>query len=89
MLEYWIWIMIGGQPVVVNDAVLAVMQPTMGWGVFGVDVAEQLGLCKHCPKDGALAHAIDEKTGKKYCPFLLHDAINPKWKTKNIVGMDK
>ena len=43
---------------------------------------EQLNLCEHCPLDMTV-HPLNEH-GYKYCTVLLHDAIKPKWKIRQL-----
>lgn len=43
---------------------------------------EEFNLCENCDLD-TRCHPID-KDGSKWCTVLLHDALKPTWKIKDI-----
>lgn len=51
-------------------------------------VEEELDLCKLCDVEGARCHVIQEDPehrGRKLCPILFHDAVQPAWRVEDIV----
>lgn len=66
----------GFLPGLIPEHVLAMMLVPHG--------VDQLGICPDCSM-GCHCHVIEEGTGRKYCPVLLHDALHPRWRLDQLV----
>ena len=81
---YWIWLRSKkGKPYLHRDNFLPglisqnLIEHTLA------SFVEKLGICDNC--HGHLAHVIEEKTGRLFCPILFSDLVDPKWTAMDIL----
>jgi hypothetical protein len=67
-------------PGIIPDHVLDMMRCT-GWRNEGVEL---LDICHTCDMD-TRCHIIEVGTGRKYCPVLFHDAVQPNWRLEEVL----
>jgi len=86
-MNYWIWLVQGrdSEPLVFEESVLPLVLPDRIADMM-VDqfVDRELGLCRECPMDEH-GHPIERGTGRKFCTVLLHDAIKPRWRMRDVL----
>jgi hypothetical protein len=74
-----------GHPEWFYDAVPFALIPSHVFDLMECRVVdEQLDLCKLCDVQGGRCHVIENDTGRKLCPVLFADAVNPPWKVEQI-----
>jgi hypothetical protein len=83
LFHYWVWLRDRrGNPYIFEDIVPWVISQSKIEQTYDQFV-EKLGVCKNC--DGHISHVIEKETGRKFCPVLFHDLIEPKWRLEKVV----
>lgn len=82
--QYWICLNgRRGEPYIYEDVVSWFVPRAMIERCYDQFVDQKLHLCGgEC---GCLCHVIEKETGKKYCPILFVELVEPKWRLKDVV----
>ena len=84
LFHYWIWLTDRrGEPYIFEGIVPWVIPQSKIEQTYDQFVEKKLGLCKDC--DGRICHVIEKDTGRKFCPILFVELVEPKWRLKDVL----